>query len=157
MRARPAAHRAARLALLLLDRGACQRGPVPARPGAGPGRRAHHLAGPGLLLAGFLAAIGADRDAARALLEQDAGLAGQLNDPATRAFAARAAGQDCSLAGDLPQATTTTKKDWQPSPRPPSATAWPDRHGLSLRRITVSRDDGFAVLTASSQVPGLSG
>ena len=42
-----AAHRAARLALLLLERGACQRGPVPARPGAGPGRRAHRLAGAG--------------------------------------------------------------------------------------------------------------
>ena len=42
-----AAHRAARLALLLLDRGPCQRGPVPARPGAGPGRRAHRVAGAG--------------------------------------------------------------------------------------------------------------
>ena len=29
------------------ERGPCQRGPVPARPGAGPGRRAHHLAGAG--------------------------------------------------------------------------------------------------------------
>ena len=32
-----AAHRAARLALVLLGPGACQRGPVPAGPGAGPG------------------------------------------------------------------------------------------------------------------------
>ncbi len=38
----------------------------------------------GLLLAGFLAAIGGDRGAARPLLEQGTGLAGQLNDPATR-------------------------------------------------------------------------
>ena len=42
----------------------------------------------GLLLAGFLAAVSGDRGAARALLEQGTGLAGQLNDPATRAFAA---------------------------------------------------------------------
>ena len=42
-----AAHRDARLALLLLDRGPCQRGPVPARPGAGPGWRAHRVAGAG--------------------------------------------------------------------------------------------------------------
>jgi hypothetical protein len=42
----------------------------------------------GLLLAGFLAAVGGDRGAARALLEQGNGLAGRLDDPATRAFAA---------------------------------------------------------------------
>ena len=42
----------------------------------------------GLLLAGFLAAVSGDRDAALPLLAQGTGLAGQLNDPATRSFAA---------------------------------------------------------------------
>ena len=46
----------------------------------------------GLLLAGFLAAVSGDRGAARALLAQGTGLAGQLDDPATRAFAAYCAG-----------------------------------------------------------------
>ena len=59
----------------------------------------------GLLLAGFLAAVGGDRGAARALLEQGNGLAGRLDDPATRAFAACIAGTACLFAGDLPQAT----------------------------------------------------
>jgi len=58
----------------------------------------------GLLLAGFLAAVGGDRGAAQPLLEQGTGLAGQLNDPATRAFAAWAAGHVFEMAGDLPQA-----------------------------------------------------
>jgi non-specific serine/threonine protein kinase len=58
----------------------------------------------GLLLAGFLAAVGGDRGTARALLEQGTGLAGQLDDPATRAFAAFVAGQVCLFAGDLAQA-----------------------------------------------------
>jgi non-specific serine/threonine protein kinase len=58
----------------------------------------------GLLLASFLAAASGDRDAARPLLEQGTGLAGQLNDPATRAFAGWAAGTACVLAGDLPDA-----------------------------------------------------
>ena len=58
----------------------------------------------GLLLAGFLAAVGGDRGAAQPLLEQGSGLAGQLNDPATRAFAAWAAGHVFEMAGDLPQA-----------------------------------------------------
>ena len=58
----------------------------------------------GLLLAGFLA-IGGDRGAALALLEQGASLAGQLDDPATRAFAACVAGHIRLFAGDLPQAT----------------------------------------------------
>ena len=58
----------------------------------------------GLLLAGFLAAASGDRGAALPLLEQGTGLAGQLNDPATRAFAAWAAGHVCLFAGDLPQA-----------------------------------------------------
>jgi non-specific serine/threonine protein kinase len=55
----------------------------------------------GLLLAGFLAAAGGDRGAAQPLLEQGTGLAGQLDDPATRAFAAWAAGHACLFAGDL--------------------------------------------------------
>ena len=59
----------------------------------------------GLLLAGFLAAVGGDRGAARALLEQGTSLAGRLDDPATRAFAACIAGTACLFAGDLPQAT----------------------------------------------------
>jgi predicted ATPase/DNA-binding NarL/FixJ family response regulator len=59
----------------------------------------------GLLLAGFLAAAGGDRGAARALLEQGTALAGQLDDPATRAFAAWVAGVASLLAGDLPHAT----------------------------------------------------
>jgi predicted ATPase/DNA-binding CsgD family transcriptional regulator len=58
----------------------------------------------GLLLASFLAAASGDRGAARALLEQGTSLAGQLNDPATRAFAAWAAGIAWVLAGDLPHA-----------------------------------------------------
>jgi non-specific serine/threonine protein kinase len=58
----------------------------------------------GLLLASFLAAVGGDRGAVQPLLEQGTALAGQLNDPATQAFAAWAAGQDCWFAGDLPQA-----------------------------------------------------
>ena len=59
----------------------------------------------GLLLAGYLAAVSGDRDAARALLAQGTGLAGQLGDPATRAFAAWAAGHVRLFAGDLPRAT----------------------------------------------------
>ena len=46
-----------------------------------------------------------DRGAALALLEQGTGLAGRLDDPATRAFAAWVAGHICLFAGDLPQAT----------------------------------------------------
>jgi predicted ATPase/DNA-binding NarL/FixJ family response regulator len=57
----------------------------------------------GLLLASFLAAVSGDRGAARALLEQGTGLARQLNDPATSAFAAWAAGHVCLFAGDLHQ------------------------------------------------------
>ena len=58
----------------------------------------------GLLLAGFLAAVGGDCGAARALLAEGTGLAGRLDDPATRAFAAWAAGHVCLFAGDLPHA-----------------------------------------------------
>ena len=58
----------------------------------------------GLLLAGFLAAAGGDRGAARPLLEQGTSLAGQLGDPATRAYADWAAGHACLFAGDLQQA-----------------------------------------------------
>jgi DNA-binding CsgD family transcriptional regulator len=58
----------------------------------------------GLLLASFLAAASGDRGGVQPLLEQGTSLAGQLNDPATRAFAAWVAGHDCLFAGDLPQA-----------------------------------------------------
>jgi predicted ATPase/DNA-binding CsgD family transcriptional regulator len=58
----------------------------------------------GLLLATFLAAVSGDRGAARALLEQGSSLAGQLDDPATSAFAAWVAAHLCLFAGDLPQA-----------------------------------------------------
>ena len=58
----------------------------------------------GLLLASFLAAVGGDRGAVPPLLEQGTSLAGQLNDPATQAFAAWVAGHLCLFAGDLPQA-----------------------------------------------------
>ena len=58
----------------------------------------------GLLLASFLAAVSGDRGAVQPLLEQGTSLAGQLNDPATRAFAAWVAGHVCLFAGDLPQA-----------------------------------------------------
>jgi predicted ATPase/DNA-binding NarL/FixJ family response regulator len=58
----------------------------------------------GLLLASFLAAVNGDRGAVQPLLEQGTSLARQLNDPATRAFAAWAAGAACLLGGDLPQA-----------------------------------------------------
>jgi len=76
--------------------GSARRWPGPASPPCGGAR--------GLLLAGFLAATSGDRGAARPLLEQGSGLAGQLNDPATRAFAAWAAGHVLEMAGDLPQA-----------------------------------------------------
>jgi DNA-binding CsgD family transcriptional regulator len=59
----------------------------------------------GLLRAGFLATVGGDRGAVQPLLTQGTGLAGQLGDPATRAFAAWVAGHVRSFAGDLPQAT----------------------------------------------------
>jgi DNA-binding CsgD family transcriptional regulator/tetratricopeptide (TPR) repeat protein len=58
----------------------------------------------GLLLAGFLAAVGGDRGAVQPLLEEGTSLAKQLDDPVTRAFAAYCAGTACLLAGDLPQA-----------------------------------------------------
>ena len=58
----------------------------------------------GLLLASFLAAVSSDRGAAQALLEQGTGLAGQLDDLASRAFAGWVAGHVCLFAGDLPQA-----------------------------------------------------
>ena len=58
----------------------------------------------GLLLAGLLATLSGDRDAASALLAEGTGLARQLNDPATSAFAAFVAGHACWYAGDLPQA-----------------------------------------------------
>src|SRR6516162_1499098 len=58
----------------------------------------------GLLIAGFLAAVGGDRGAVQPLLEQGTSLAGQLDDPVTRAFAAWAAGHVCLFAGDLPHA-----------------------------------------------------
>jgi len=58
----------------------------------------------GLLLAGFLAVMSGDRGAAQPLLAEGTGLAGQLDDPATRAFAAWVAGNACMFAGDLPQA-----------------------------------------------------
>ena len=59
----------------------------------------------GLLVASFLAGVSGDRGAARALLEQGTGLAGQLDNPATRAFAAWVTGVACLQAGDLHQAT----------------------------------------------------
>jgi non-specific serine/threonine protein kinase len=58
----------------------------------------------GLLLASFLAAQGGDRGAAASLLVEGTGLAGQLNDPATSAFAAYCKGAVCLFAGDLQQA-----------------------------------------------------
>ena len=59
----------------------------------------------GLLLAGFLAAVSGDRGAVQPLPAEGAGLAGQLDDPATRAFAAWVAGHIRLFAGDLPRAT----------------------------------------------------
>ena len=99
-----AAHRAARLALLLLGRGSFSEGryrlgQALARAGEPTVWRAQ-----GLLLAGFLAAISGDRGAAQALLAQGTGLARQLNDPATLAFASYCAGMARLFAGDLPQA-----------------------------------------------------
>src|SRR5215469_3095206 len=58
----------------------------------------------GLLLASFLAAVNGDPGAVQPLLEQGTSLAGQLDDPVTRAFAAWVAGHVCLFAGDLPQA-----------------------------------------------------
>jgi predicted ATPase len=59
-----AAHRDPHLAVLLLERGACQRGPVPARPGAGPSWRAHRVAGAG---------AAAEQPAVRRLLRRQVG------------------------------------------------------------------------------------
>src|SRR5215469_15646254 len=58
----------------------------------------------GLLLGSFLAALSGDRGAALPLLDQGTSLARQLDDPATRAFAAQCAGHICMFAGDLPHA-----------------------------------------------------
>src|SRR5215831_13118285 len=58
----------------------------------------------GLLLATFLAAVSGDRGAVQPLLERGSSLAGQLDDPATSAFAAWVAAHLCLFAGDLPQA-----------------------------------------------------
>ena len=58
----------------------------------------------GLLVASFLAAMDGDRDAVAPLLEQGTHLAGQLNDPATRALAAWVVGHVCLFANDLPRA-----------------------------------------------------
>ena len=71
----------------------------------------------GLLVASFLAGVSGDRGAARALLEQGTSLAGQLDDPATSAFAAWAAGTVCALAGDLYQAIAQSKSGWRSCPR----------------------------------------
>ena len=57
----------------------------------------------GLLVAGFLAAVSGDRDAALPLLAEGTSLARRLDDPATSAFAAWALAVVCSLAGDLYQ------------------------------------------------------
>jgi non-specific serine/threonine protein kinase len=58
----------------------------------------------GLLLASLLAAWNGDRGAAPALLAEGTGLARQLADPPTSAFAAWTAGQACMFVGDLPEA-----------------------------------------------------
>jgi non-specific serine/threonine protein kinase len=55
----------------------------------------------GLLLAGLLATASGDRDAAVPLLAEGTGLARQLDDPATSAFAAYCAAVFCTFAGDL--------------------------------------------------------
>ena len=77
----------------------------------------------GLLLAGFLAAVSGDRGAALPLLAEGTSLARQLDDPATRAFAAWAAGHVCSFAGDLPQAIAHYEAGLAVLPAPPSAAA----------------------------------
>ena len=58
----------------------------------------------GLLLASLLATASGDRDAALPLLGQGTSLARQLDDPATRAFAAYCAAVFCTFGGDLQQA-----------------------------------------------------
>jgi predicted ATPase/DNA-binding CsgD family transcriptional regulator len=58
----------------------------------------------GLLLASLLATGSGDRDAALPLLEQGTSLARQLDDPATRAFAAYCAAVFCTFGDDLQQA-----------------------------------------------------
>jgi predicted ATPase/DNA-binding NarL/FixJ family response regulator len=57
----------------------------------------------GLLAASYLAAQSGDRGTARALLAEGTGLARQLSDPGTSAFAAYCAGAVCLFAGDLHQ------------------------------------------------------
>jgi predicted ATPase/DNA-binding CsgD family transcriptional regulator len=93
----------------------------------------------GLLLAGFLAAVGGDCDAARALLEQGTSLAGQLDDPATRAFAAWAVGHVCLYAGDLLQAIAYCE------------------HGLAILPAAVCGRQRARLLICLAQAAGLAG
>ena len=58
----------------------------------------------GLLVASHLAGLSGDGGAAMPLLEQGADLAGELNDPATSAFATWIKGNVCLYGGDLPSA-----------------------------------------------------
>ena len=93
----------------------------------------------GLLLAGFLAAVGGDCGAARALLEQGTSLAGQLDDPATWAFAAWAAGHVCLYAGDLLQAIAHCE------------------HGLAVLPAAVCGRQRARLLICLAQAAGLAG
>ena len=71
----------------------------------------------GLLVAGFLAAVSGDRDAALPLLAEGTSLARRLDDPATSAFAAWARAVVCSLAGDLNKSIAHSKTGWRSCPR----------------------------------------
>ena len=77
----------------------------------------------GLLLASFLAAISGDRDAARPLLAEGNGLARQLNDPATHAFAAWARERPACSPVTCTRPSPTTKTGWRPRARPLSMAA----------------------------------
>ena len=118
-----AAHRAARMALLLriagyVSEGRYRLGQALARARAPTVWRAQ-----GLLLASLLAAVSGDRDAAQPLLAQGTSLAGQLNDPATRAFAAYCAGMSRCSPATCRKPSPTTRTGWRPCPRPPSMLA----------------------------------
>ena len=71
----------------------------------------------------LLATLCGDRGSALPLLAEGTGLARQLNDPVTSAFAAFVAGNVCWYAGDLPQAIAHSKTGWRPCRLPSSMPA----------------------------------
>ncbi len=109
----------------------------------------------GLLLAGFLAVVGGDRGAALPLLEEGAGLARQLDDPATRALAAWVAGHACLFAGDVPRAVAHLEDGL--AALPPAA-VHARQHAIllaSLAGAACLADDEERVLAGQSELVAL--